>query len=187
LPLRRHTAPPAVKIPAQFTAETASELTQDIGKGEGVNVTVGEGDDPHHYARLAKREGVAPVAAQAAHTGHRSATGALCGTPSRPLTAYDPEYLYYRLGKLEILKLREDYRNQEGGGFTLEKFHNEMLRHGAPPIRLLREVMLKDRYLVGPGALNAARQGGGPAAVIVQSARPRCEATGSLSASGLWA
>ncbi len=61
--------------------------------------------------------------------------------------AYDPEYLYYTLGKLEILKLREDYRQQQGTNFTLEKFHNEMLRHGAPPIRLLREVMLKNRNL----------------------------------------
>jgi uncharacterized protein (DUF885 family) len=57
---------------------------------------------------------------------------------------FDPEYLYYTLGKLEILKLREDYRKQQGAKFSLEKFHNEMLRHGAPPIRLLREVMLKD-------------------------------------------
>jgi uncharacterized protein (DUF885 family) len=61
--------------------------------------------------------------------------------------AYDPEYLYYTLGKLEILKLREDYRKQEGAEFTLQKFHDEMLRHGAPPIRLLREVMLSDRGL----------------------------------------
>jgi uncharacterized protein (DUF885 family) len=61
--------------------------------------------------------------------------------------SFDPEYLYYTLGKLEILKLREDYRNQEGSSFTLEKFHDEMLRHGAPPVRLLREIMLKDRTL----------------------------------------
>ena len=61
--------------------------------------------------------------------------------------AYDPEYLYYTLGKLEILKLREDYRQQEGAKFTLQGFHNEMLRHGAPSIRLLREVMLKDHAL----------------------------------------
>jgi uncharacterized protein (DUF885 family) len=58
---------------------------------------------------------------------------------------FDPEYLYYTLGKLEIFKLREDYRKQEGASFTLRKFHDEMLRHGAPPIRLLRELMLKDR------------------------------------------
>jgi uncharacterized protein (DUF885 family) len=61
--------------------------------------------------------------------------------------AYDPEYLYYTLGKLEILKLRDDYRKQEGAKFTLQAFHNEMLRHGAPPIRLLREALLKDRAL----------------------------------------
>ncbi len=61
--------------------------------------------------------------------------------------AFDPEYLYYTVGKLEILKLRDDYRKQEGAKFTLQKFHDEMLRHGAPPIRLLREVLLKDRTL----------------------------------------
>jgi len=61
--------------------------------------------------------------------------------------AFDPEYLYYTLGKFEIFKLREDYRKQEGAAFSLQKFHDEMLRHGAPPIRLLREIMLKDRDL----------------------------------------
>jgi uncharacterized protein (DUF885 family) len=57
---------------------------------------------------------------------------------------FDPEYLYYTVGKLQILKLREDYRKQEGASFTLQKFHDDLLRHGAPPIRLLRETMLKD-------------------------------------------
>jgi uncharacterized protein (DUF885 family) len=58
---------------------------------------------------------------------------------------YDPEYLYYTLGKLEMLKLRDDYHQQEGANFSPQKFHDELLRHGMPPIRLLREVMLKDR------------------------------------------
>jgi uncharacterized protein (DUF885 family) len=57
---------------------------------------------------------------------------------------FDPEYLYYTLGKLQILKLREDYRKQEGASYSLKRFHDEMLRHGAPPIRLLREVLLTD-------------------------------------------
>lgn len=57
---------------------------------------------------------------------------------------YDPGYLNYTLGKLQILKLREDYKAQEGDKFSLEKFHDELLNHGAPPIRLLREIMLKD-------------------------------------------
>jgi uncharacterized protein (DUF885 family) len=61
--------------------------------------------------------------------------------------AFDPEYLYYTLGKLEIFKLRDDYQKQQGTDFTLQKFHDEMLRHGAPPIRLLRELLLKDQSL----------------------------------------
>ena len=58
---------------------------------------------------------------------------------------FDPQYLYYTVGKLEILKLRCDYQQQEGASFSLKTFHDEMLRHGAPPIRLLRELMLKNR------------------------------------------
>jgi len=57
---------------------------------------------------------------------------------------FDPGYLYYTVGKLQILKLREDWRKQEGRKFALQRFHDELLRHGAPPMRLLREVMLKD-------------------------------------------
>jgi uncharacterized protein (DUF885 family) len=58
---------------------------------------------------------------------------------------FDPGYANYTLGKLMILKLRRDYQAQEGAGYSLEKFHNEMLRHGMPPVPLLREVLLKDR------------------------------------------
>jgi uncharacterized protein (DUF885 family) len=58
---------------------------------------------------------------------------------------FDPGYLNYTLGKLQILKLREDYKAQEGDKFSLKKFHDEMLKHGMPPIRLLREIMLKDK------------------------------------------
>ena len=57
----------------------------------------------------------------------------------------DPGFLNYTLGKMQILKLREDYKAQEGDKFSLKKFHDEMLKHGMPPIRLLREIMLKDK------------------------------------------
>jgi uncharacterized protein (DUF885 family) len=57
----------------------------------------------------------------------------------------DPGYLNYTLGKLQILKLRDDYKAQEGENFSLQKFHNELLNHGMPPIRLLREILLKDK------------------------------------------
>jgi uncharacterized protein (DUF885 family) len=58
---------------------------------------------------------------------------------------FDPGYLNYTLGKLQILKLRDDYKAQQGDDFSLQKFHNELLSHGMPPIRLLREIMLKDK------------------------------------------
>jgi uncharacterized protein (DUF885 family) len=58
---------------------------------------------------------------------------------------FDPGYLYYTLGKQQLLKLRRDYQKQEGAAYSLQKFHDEVLRHGCPPIRLLREIMLKDR------------------------------------------
>lgn len=58
---------------------------------------------------------------------------------------FDLGYLNYTLGKLQILKLRKDYQEQEGDKFSLKKFHDEVLKHGMLPIRLLREVMLKDK------------------------------------------
>jgi uncharacterized protein (DUF885 family) len=58
---------------------------------------------------------------------------------------FDPLFLNYTLGKLQILKLRDDYKAEEGDEFSLQKFHNELLNHGMPPIRLLREIMLKDQ------------------------------------------
>lgn len=62
---------------------------------------------------------------------------------------FDPGYLFYTIGKLEILKLRADYIKQEGANFSLKKFHDEVLNHGMPQIYLLREVMLKDKSIWG--------------------------------------
>jgi len=54
----------------------------------------------------------------------------------------DPTYLVYTLGKLEIMKLREDYKKKMGDKFSLEEFHNTFLKQGFPPIKLIRETML---------------------------------------------
>ncbi|MDR3774467.1 MAG: DUF885 domain-containing protein [Terracidiphilus sp.] len=56
----------------------------------------------------------------------------------------DPTYLYYTLGKLEIMKLREDLKKKQGAAFSLEKFHNEFLGQGSPPIKIVRQAMLGD-------------------------------------------
>jgi uncharacterized protein (DUF885 family) len=54
----------------------------------------------------------------------------------------DPTYLYYTLGKLQILKLRDDYKKMRGAAFNLEQFHNDFLKQGYPPIKIIRRAML---------------------------------------------
>jgi uncharacterized protein (DUF885 family) len=58
--------------------------------------------------------------------------------------AGDPTYLYYTLGKLEIMKLRADLEKKQGAAFSLEKFHDEFLSQGFPPIKIIRESLLGD-------------------------------------------
>ena len=56
--------------------------------------------------------------------------------------ASDPTYLYYTLGKLQILKLREDYRQQQGSKFTLQEFHDRFMKQGSVPMKIIRKSML---------------------------------------------
>ena len=55
---------------------------------------------------------------------------------------YNPTYLYYTLGKLQIFKFREDYRKAKGAEFSLQKFHDDFVRQGGIPIKLIRKIML---------------------------------------------
>jgi uncharacterized protein (DUF885 family) len=56
--------------------------------------------------------------------------------------AFDPSYVVYSLGKLMLLKLREDCRAAQGGGFSLREFHDTLLSNGHMPFRLHRRQML---------------------------------------------
>ena len=56
--------------------------------------------------------------------------------------AYNPTYLYYTLGKLQIYKLREDYRKAKGSSFTLQGFHDEFVKQGSIPIKAIRRILL---------------------------------------------
>ena len=58
--------------------------------------------------------------------------------------AGDPTYLYYTLGKIEIMKLRADLIKKQGAAFSLGKFHDEFLSQGFPPIKIAREALLGD-------------------------------------------
>ena len=56
----------------------------------------------------------------------------------------DPTYLVYTLGKLQIMKLREDYRKKKGADFSLMEFHNRLMQQGGVPIKIVRKAMLGD-------------------------------------------
>ena len=56
--------------------------------------------------------------------------------------AYNPTYLYYTLGKLQVYKLREDYKKAKGQEFNLARFHADFVKQGAIPIKLIRRILL---------------------------------------------
>lgn len=57
----------------------------------------------------------------------------------------DATYGYYTMGKLAILKLREDYRRKRGARFSLEDFHDRFIAEGPLPLPLVREALLGER------------------------------------------
>ena len=56
----------------------------------------------------------------------------------------DPTYLVYTVGKLEILKLRADYKEKMGAKFSMQEFHDRFLEQGAPPVKIVRKALLGD-------------------------------------------
>jgi uncharacterized protein (DUF885 family) len=56
----------------------------------------------------------------------------------------DATYLYYTLGKLEIMKLREDQKKKQGAAFDLQQFHDAFMQQGFAPIKVIRKAMLHD-------------------------------------------
>ena len=56
----------------------------------------------------------------------------------------DATYLYYTLGKLEIMKLRADMMKKQGAAFNIQTFHNDFMLQGFAPIKIIRKAMLGD-------------------------------------------
>ena len=55
---------------------------------------------------------------------------------------FDPTYLVYSVGKLMLLKLRQDYKQQQGKSFSLRSFHDTLLGQGTAPFWLHRQLLL---------------------------------------------
>jgi len=57
---------------------------------------------------------------------------------------YDPGYLNYTLGKLMVMRLREDLYEARGAELDLRGFHDEFMAAGAPPVPWIARTMLGD-------------------------------------------
>jgi uncharacterized protein (DUF885 family) len=57
---------------------------------------------------------------------------------------FDPTYLVYSVGKLMLLKLRQDLKQQQGKAFSLRGFHDALLASGTAPFWLHRQLLLGD-------------------------------------------
>jgi uncharacterized protein (DUF885 family) len=57
---------------------------------------------------------------------------------------FDPTYLVYSVGKLMLLKLRRDYKEAQGGRFSMRAFHDAVLAQGNAPFWAHRRLMLGD-------------------------------------------
>lgn len=57
---------------------------------------------------------------------------------------FDPTYLVYSVGKLMMLKLRRDYKDKQGGKFSMRAFHDAVLAQGNAPFWAHRRLLLDD-------------------------------------------
>ena len=55
--------------------------------------------------------------------------------------AYPGQALAYKLGQLELLRLRAEARDRQGGRFAIGRFHDAVLSEGALPLPVLRQVV----------------------------------------------
>lgn len=58
--------------------------------------------------------------------------------------AFDPTYIIYTLGALQIRKLRDDFKREQGDRFDLGTFHATLLSQGSLPVALLRRMLLRE-------------------------------------------
>ena len=66
-------------------------------------------------------------------------------TPSRAEAergTFDPTYLVYTVGKLAILKMRDDYKQDRGKDFSLQEFHDRLLSNGLAPLWVHRQMLM---------------------------------------------
>ena len=109
---------------------------------------------PHAHARIGAIETAAALATPgvvAVLTGEDAAADGVKPIKHSPMPAnayeearrgaYNPTYLYYTLGKLEIQEIAREYRSKKGA--TLKQFHDAFVRQGGLPIALVRKILFR--------------------------------------------
>jgi uncharacterized protein (DUF885 family) len=137
------------------TAEGWAHYAEQMMVEQGL----GDGDPKPKVAQLAMAllRDCRFIAALEMHTKGKSIDDAMqlftkeCGSPEPEARrealrgTRDPGYINYTVGKLAILKLREDYRARTGDKFSLTDFHDHLLAAGLVPIKIIcREMMGED-------------------------------------------
>lgn len=91
-----------------------------------------------HHRRLRVRLHHRPRCRRTAHPSTSRSS------PHPGAAAYEPTYGYYTMGKLMILKLRDDYKAKMGDAYSLKDFHDAFIKLGPLPLPLTRNAMLGD-------------------------------------------
>ena len=56
----------------------------------------------------------------------------------------NPTYLFYTLGKLQIIQLRKDWEARQGRKVEPREFHDLFMRQGVAPVKIIRRALLGD-------------------------------------------
>jgi uncharacterized protein (DUF885 family) len=56
----------------------------------------------------------------------------------------NPTYLFYTLGKLQIIQLRKDWEARQGRQVEPREFHDLFMRQGVAPVKIIRRALLGD-------------------------------------------
>jgi uncharacterized protein (DUF885 family) len=139
---------------AQSTTEGWAHYSEQMMLEEGLN----DGDPKTRIAQIehALMRDCRFISSLEMHTKGKSVEDAAnifmneCGSPEPEARrealrgTVDPGYMNYTLGKLEILKLRDDYKAKLGTKFSLTEFHDRFLASGLVPVKIIRREMLGD-------------------------------------------
>jgi uncharacterized protein (DUF885 family) len=138
-------APPAIATPEQIRnshlvrlGQIQDALLRDARFVNSIKLHTGEGDPLGPDGKPAQWT-IAQAEDFFVNQGYQSRSAAIVETKRG---TSDPTYLYYTLGKLEIMKLRADMMKKEGASFNLEQFHDDFVRQGFAPIKIIRRAML---------------------------------------------